>query len=94
MIIEKITETDIEEVSDLDYTERGVNGFGSSGLHKDIGKKMSCYIYSLVTHSENNKENINDKQILEILKMYNQNLLSNDEKKMFGIKVLMEDKKV
>jgi hypothetical protein len=36
MIIEKITETDVQEVADLTETNRGANGFGSSGLTKDI----------------------------------------------------------
>lgn len=32
LICEKIEPTDIEELTDLDSTERGVNGFGSTGL--------------------------------------------------------------
>jgi dUTP pyrophosphatase len=31
-IIEKITETEIVEVDDLDDTERGTGGFGSTGV--------------------------------------------------------------
>lgn len=32
LICEKIEQTDIEEVTDLDSTERGTNGFGSTGV--------------------------------------------------------------
>lgn len=32
LICEKIEQTDIEEVQDLDATERGSNGFGSTGV--------------------------------------------------------------
>lgn len=32
LICEKIEQTDIEEVTDLDATERGTNGFGSTGV--------------------------------------------------------------
>jgi len=32
LICEKIEQTDLEEVSDLDSTERGANGFGSTGV--------------------------------------------------------------
>ena len=32
LICEKIEQTDIEEVADLDSTERGANGFGSTGV--------------------------------------------------------------
>lgn len=35
-IIEKITETEVEEVDDLDNTERGEGGFGSTG----VGEKL------------------------------------------------------
>jgi dUTP pyrophosphatase len=36
LIIEKITTPDIEEVDDLDVTERGAAGFGSTGVNSDI----------------------------------------------------------
>ncbi len=36
LIIEKITETEIEEVEDLDQTERGAGGFGSTGVSEKI----------------------------------------------------------
>lgn len=36
LIIEKLTETEIEEVEDLDQTERGAGGFGSTG----VGEKL------------------------------------------------------
>lgn len=32
LICEKIEQTDLQEVEDLDVTERGVNGFGSTGV--------------------------------------------------------------
>jgi dUTPase len=32
LIIEKITNTEIEEVLDLDLTDRGDGGFGSTGI--------------------------------------------------------------
>jgi dUTP pyrophosphatase len=32
LIIEKITNTEIEEVNDLDLTDRGDGGFGSTGI--------------------------------------------------------------
>lgn len=35
-IIEKITETEIEEVDDLDNTERGQGGFGSTGVNAEM----------------------------------------------------------
>jgi len=41
-IIEKITDTVIEETDDLDQTERGVGGFGSTGVSlKPEEKKMN-----------------------------------------------------
>jgi dUTP pyrophosphatase len=35
-IIEKITETEAEEVEDLDNTERGQGGFGSTGVSEKL----------------------------------------------------------
>jgi dUTP pyrophosphatase len=35
-IIEKITETEAEEVDDLDNTERGQGGFGSTGVSEKL----------------------------------------------------------
>lgn len=32
LICEKIEQTDLEDVNDLDNTERGANGFGSTGV--------------------------------------------------------------
>jgi hypothetical protein len=42
VIIEKITDTELEEVDDLDDTKRGVGGFGSTGVNvkdDEEGKK-------------------------------------------------------
>ena len=39
MIIEKITPTDIEEVEELDDSERGTGGFGSTGVSINENKK-------------------------------------------------------
>ena len=35
-IIEKITETEVYEVEDLDDTDRGVGGFGSTGVSEKL----------------------------------------------------------
>lgn len=35
-IIEKITETEAEEVDDLDNTDRGEGGFGSTGVSEKL----------------------------------------------------------
>jgi len=37
-IIEKITETEVEEVEQLEETVRGDGGFGSTGIEKDFKK--------------------------------------------------------
>ena len=50
MIIEKYTPTELELVEELDDTNRGAGGFGSTGVGvKDVGEKR--------THSEANGDN-------------------------------------
>lgn len=39
LIIEKITDTELVETEDLDDTERGVGGFGSTGVGKEVSTK-------------------------------------------------------
>lgn len=39
VIIEKITETEVIEVEDLNQTERGVGGFGSTGVSSQLGEE-------------------------------------------------------
>ena len=36
LIIEKITDTQVVEVSELDDTNRGSGGFGSTGVHGEV----------------------------------------------------------
>jgi len=43
VIIEKITETEVIEVEDLNATERGNGGFGSTGVKKLEGENKSPY---------------------------------------------------
>lgn len=40
LIIEKITDTIIEEVDNLDQTARGAGGFGSTGVASEADTKM------------------------------------------------------
>ncbi len=40
LIIEKITDTLIEEVDNLDQTARGAGGFGSTGVASEADTKM------------------------------------------------------
>ena len=49
LIIEKITDTEVEEVEELDETVRGEGGFGSTGVNLNDKK-----------HESNKKENVND----------------------------------
>ena len=42
VIIEKITETEIIEVEDLNVTDRGSGGFGSTGIKKLEENQMPC----------------------------------------------------
>ncbi len=54
LIIEKITETYIQEVDSLNSTARGVGGFGSTGFKVDNTKMEECF---LTQKQENQKNN-------------------------------------
>ncbi len=52
-IIEKITETEVEEVEDLDNTERGEGGFGSTGVKAQINNESQSNGNSDINMSSN-----------------------------------------
>ena len=59
MIIEKITETDIVEVDELDETKRGAGGFGSTGVTKEINTVHDLSSNPIIHHEVNGKEDTN-----------------------------------
>ena len=58
MIIEKYTPTELIEVEDLDSTERGAGGFGSTGVEAKIAntKKILQEAEGLNAQQEEKKE--------------------------------------
>ncbi len=56
MIIEKITPTILEETEDLDQTERGSGGFGSTGVGLKEADIQYMKVYTEQQYQEKNKK--------------------------------------
>ena len=88
MIIEKISDTSIIEVDELDSTQRGEGGFGSTGIAEQPRKQFENELFNKET-VYNQQVNLEDDlewkewAVLVLYSLYKSNRITCDERKQW-----------